>query len=164
MSPGDTQHWGVARGLLAHGRRGSQSPEERKRAELALHPVRTVLSTTSHTRMLGNTMEHVSSAIVFRHPQIFSLGTFFLIDCQIQVLALKRNKHSKKKVFPSGSDGNGSTHNAGDLGSIHGLEKSPGEGNGYPLQYSGLENSMDCIVHGAPKGWPQLSDFRFFMS
>ena len=36
----------------------------------------------------------------------------------------------------------------GDLGSIPGLERSPGEGKGYPLQYSGLENSIDCIVHG----------------
>ena len=36
----------------------------------------------------------------------------------------------------------------GDLGSIPGLGRSPGEGNGYPLQHSGLENSMDCIVHG----------------
>ena len=36
----------------------------------------------------------------------------------------------------------------GDLGSIPGLERFPGEGKGYPLQYSGLENSMDCIVHG----------------
>ena len=39
--------------------------------------------------------------------------------------------------------------------------KSPGEGNGYPLQYSGLENSMDCIVHGVTKSWTQLSDFHF---
>ena len=38
-----------------------------------------------------------------------------------------------------------------DLDAIPGLEKSPGEGKGYPLQYSGLENSMDCIVHGGPK-------------
>ena len=36
----------------------------------------------------------------------------------------------------------------GDLGSIPGLGRSPGEGKGYPLQYSGLENSMDCVVHG----------------
>ena len=43
---------------------------------------------------------------------------------------------------------NESTHNAEDLGSIPGLGRSPGEGTGYPLQYSGLENSMDCIVHG----------------
>ena len=40
----------------------------------------------------------------------------------------------------------------GDLGSIPGLERSPGEGEGYPLQYSGLENSMDYIVHGVAKG------------
>ena len=50
--------------------------------------------------------------------------------------------------FPSGSAGKKSASNAGDLGSIPGLGRSPGEGNGYPLQYSGLENSMDCIVQG----------------
>ena len=53
--------------------------------------------------------------------------------------------------FPSGSAGKESTGNAGDLGSIAGLGRSPGEGNGYPLQYSGLENSVDCIVHGGLK-------------
>ena len=49
----------------------------------------------------------------------------------------------------------------GDLGSIPGLGRFPGKGNGYPLQYSGLENSMDCIVHRVPKSWTQLSDFHF---
>ena len=44
-------------------------------------------------------------------------------------------------------DGKESTCNAGDLSSIPGLGRSPGEGKGYPLQYSGLENSVDCIVH-----------------
>ena len=43
--------------------------------------------------------------------------------------------------------------NVGDPGSIPGLERSPGEGKGYPLQYSGLENSMDCIIHGVAKSW-----------
>ena len=43
--------------------------------------------------------------------------------------------------------------NAGDPGSIPGSGRSPGEGNSYPLQYSGLENSMDCIVHGVTKSW-----------
>ena len=54
--------------------------------------------------------------------------------------------------------------NAGDirdLGSIPGLGRSPGEGKGYPLQYSGLENSIDCIAHGIPKSWTRLSDFHF---
>ena len=45
--------------------------------------------------------------------------------------------------FPCGSAGKVSAHNAGDLGSIPGLGRSPGEEKGYPLQYSGLENSMD---------------------
>ena len=43
--------------------------------------------------------------------------------------------------------------NAGDIGSIPGLGRSPGERNGYPLHYSGLENSMDCIVHAVAKSW-----------
>ena len=50
--------------------------------------------------------------------------------------------------FPCGSAGKESTCNAGDLGLILGLGRSPGEGKGYPLWYSGLENSMGCIVHG----------------
>ena len=50
--------------------------------------------------------------------------------------------------FPCGSAGEESAFNAGDLGSIPGLGRSPGEGKGYPLQYFGLENSMDCIIHG----------------
>ena len=53
--------------------------------------------------------------------------------------------------FPGGSAGKESICNAGDLGLIPGLERSSGKGNSYPLQYFGLENSMDCIVHGAAK-------------
>ena len=55
--------------------------------------------------------------------------------------------------FPGGSGNKGSAFNVGDLGLIPGSGRSPGEGNGYPLQYSGLENSMDCIVHGVAKSW-----------
>ena len=58
---------------------------------------------------------------------------------------------SRNKGFPCGSAGKKSTCNAGDLGLIPGLERGPGEGKGYQLQYSGLENSMDCIVHGVAK-------------
>ena len=50
-----------------------------------------------------------------------------------------------------GSAGKESTCNVGDLSLIPGLGRSRGEGNGYPLQYSGLENSVDCIVHGFTK-------------
>ena len=63
--------------------------------------------------------------------------------------------------LPCGSAGKESACSAGDLGSIPGLGRSPGEGKDYPLQYSGLENSMDCIVHGVSKSWAQLSDFHF---
>ena len=68
-----------------------------------------------------------------------------------------------------GSDGKGSAYNAGDLGSIPGSGRSPGEGNGNPLQYSCLENPMDqgawwATVHGVAKSWIQLSDFTFTFS
>ena len=63
--------------------------------------------------------------------------------------------------FPGGSAGKESTCNAGDLGLIPGLVRCPGERKGYPLQYSGLENPMDCIVHGAAKSQTLLSDFHF---
>ena len=53
--------------------------------------------------------------------------------------------------FPGDSAGKESVCTAGDLGSIPGLGRSPGEGNSYPLQCSGLENSMDSIVHGVTK-------------
>ena len=62
--------------------------------------------------------------------------------------------------FPCSSAGKESACNAGDLNSIPGLGRSPGEGKGYPLQYSGLENSMDCIVHGAAKIQTGLSNFH----
>ena len=63
--------------------------------------------------------------------------------------------------FPDGSAGKESACNVGDLGSVPGLGRSPGEGKGYPFQYSGLENSMDCIVHGVTKSQTQLSNFHF---
>ena len=63
--------------------------------------------------------------------------------------------------FPCGSAGKESACNMGELGSIPGLGRSPGEGKGYPHQYSGLENSMDCIVYGVPKSWTGLSDSHF---
>ena len=58
-----------------------------------------------------------------------------------------------------GSVGEESACDVGDLCSIPGLGRSPGEGKGYPLQYSGLKNSMDCTVHGVAKTWTRLSDF-----
>ena len=63
--------------------------------------------------------------------------------------------------FPFGSVGKESACYVEDLHLIPGLERSPGEGKVYPLQYSGLENSMDYLVHGVTKSWTQLSDFHF---
>ena len=63
--------------------------------------------------------------------------------------------------FPSSSAGKESTCNAGDMGSISGLGRFPGEGKGYPLQYSGLENPTDCTVHWVAKGQTGLSNFHF---
>ena len=68
-------------------------------------------------------------------------------------------------VYIIGSAGKESACNAGDLGLIPGLGRSPGEGKGYPLQYSGLENSMDYIVHGVTEldMTEQLSLFFHFL-
>ena len=60
-----------------------------------------------------------------------------------------------------GSAGKESACNTGDLGSTPRLGRSLGKGTDYPLQYSGLENSMDYTVHGRAKGWTRLSNFHF---
>ena len=61
--------------------------------------------------------------------------------------------------FPGGSAGKESASNVGDLGSIPGSGRSPGKRKGYPLQYSGLENSTDCMVRRVAKSQTRLSDF-----
>ena len=63
--------------------------------------------------------------------------------------------------FPGSSDGKESACNARDSSLIPGLGRSPGEGNGHPLQYSGLENFMDYTVHGVTKSQTRLSDLHF---
>ena len=74
----------------------------------------------------------------------------------------KLDQYTFIRDFPAGSDGKESAYNAGDPGSIPGLGRSPGEGNGYPLQYSCLEKSMDrgvwwATVHGVTRSWTRLS-------
>ena len=63
--------------------------------------------------------------------------------------------------FPGGSAGKESACNVGNLGSVLGLGRFPGEGKGYLRQYSGLENSMNCLVHGVMNSQTQLSDIHF---
>ena len=72
---------------------------------------------------------------------------------------------NKRRGFPGGSDGKESACNAGDPSLIPGSGRSPGEGNGNPLQYSCLENPMDrgawwATVHGVTKSWTQLRDYQ----
>ena len=62
--------------------------------------------------------------------------------------------------LPYGSAGKEFICSVGDLGLIPGLGRSPGEGKSYPLQYSGLENSMNCVVHGVAKSQTRMSDFH----
>ena len=88
---------------------------------------------------------------------------YILLDYVITLLNSLKNCQS---VFQSvcGSADKESACNVGDLGSIPRLGRSPGEGNGYPLQYSGLENSMDCIVHRVTKGRTLLINCHFHFS
>ena len=67
----------------------------------------------------------------------------------------------KQSAFPGGSAGKESSCIRGDLGSIPGLGRSPGERKGYPLQYSGRGNSRNCTTHGVAKSRTRLSHFHF---
>ena len=80
----------------------------------------------------------------------FSRGSYPLRN-RIHIIILQADFYHKN--FPGGSAGKEFSYKAGELGSIPGLGRSPGEGKGYPLQYSGLENCMDCIVHGVTQSW-----------
>ena len=77
------------------------------------------------------------------------------------VRSMNQGKLDLLKGFPGGSEGKESAYNAGDLSSIPGLGRYPGEGKGRPLQYCGLENPMACIVHGVKNSWTSLNDFHF---
>ena len=87
-----------------------------------------------------------------RQPAGWKVGT---------VTPMKALSWAVTHYFPCGSAGKESACDAGDLGSIPGLRRSPGKGKGYPLQYSGLENSVDCIVCGVAKSRTRLSDSLF---
>ena len=80
---------------------------------------------------------------------------------QEDLLEKREATHSSILGFPCGSAGKESACSAGDLGLISGLGRFPGEGKGYPLQHSGLENSMDYVVHGVSESWTRLIDFHF---
>ena len=93
----------------------------------------------------------------------FRMDWLDLLAVQGTLKSLLQHHSSKASILQRscGSTGKESAHDAGDLGLIPRLGRSPGEGKGYPLQYSGLENSMDCIVHGVTKSQTQLRDCHF---
>ena len=103
------------------------------------------LSTAFFRQEYWGGLPFLSPPLFTRSPKYFKVS---YIECVSQLALVVMG-------FPHGSAGKESTCNAKDPVSI------PGEGKGYPLQYSGPENSMDCIVHGVAKSWTQLSDFHF---
>ena len=95
--------------------------------------------------------------------KIMVLVTALTTQTNLQMWTQKTFQESSYDLYLSflcGSVGKESTCNEGDLGFIPGLERFPREGKGYPLQYSGLENSMDCIDHGVAKSQTRLSDLE----
>ena len=86
------------------------------------------------------------------------------MDCIDHGVAKSQTRVNDFQGFPDSSVGKESTCNTGDPSSIPGLGRSAGEGISYLLQYSGLENFMDCIVHGVARSWTQLSNSHFFSS
>ena len=97
-------------------------------------------------------------------------GKMKLSTGKLELLWDRNHNISSKRVLyflyfhhlsPDSSVDKESTCNAGGHGSIPGLERSPGEGKGYSLQYTGLQISMGCIVHGVAKSWTQVNDFHF---
>ena len=100
-------------------------------------------------------LQHFTSSTGTREHGPVGLGPSIQVGPDVAFLALP-----SVVSFPGSSTGKESSCNVGDLGSIPGLGRSPGEGKGCPLQYSGLENSMDCIVRGVAKSRTRLSDFH----
>ena len=97
-------------------------------------------------------------AVLFCRSLIICLGKF------LSKSLFGFNMSYGSSYFPGGWEGKASACNAGDPGLIPGLGRSPGEGNGNPLQYSSLENPMDrgawyAIVHGVANSWTRLNNF-----
>ena len=111
---------------------------------------------TFHFHALEKEMATHSSVLAWRIPGTGAWWAAIYGVTQSRT-QLKRTSSSSS----SGSAGKESACNAGDLGLIPGLGRSPGEGKGYPFQYSGLENSMDCVVHGVGHDW---ATFTFFFT
>ena len=133
-----------------------------------------------HLQLIGNVKSTPTSLLHSKQKHLISKkgkGDRAILCC-VWLILLVHSNHQKKKLdgysvmlvtkfwsntytLIRGSAGKESACNTGDLGSIPRLGRSLGKGTGYPLQYSGLENSMDYTVHGRAKGWTRLSNFHF---
>ena len=117
----------------------------------------TLPGSSVHGILQARTLEWVAMpSIRGSSPMGSNLCLLHLLQWQVDSLL-----YTLKRCFPGRSDGKESACNAGNLGSIPGSKRSPGEGNGYPLQYSCLENPMDrgawrAIVCGVTKNQTQL--------
>ena len=111
-----------------------------------------------HCTILASAGKHIICALLNRKLSLLNNFRFVAIHW-------RRDRLSTPIFlgFPGGLAGKESACNAGDLGLIPGLGRSPGERKGYPLQYSGLENSVDYMVHGVAKSWTQRSDFHCYL-
>ena len=101
---------------------------------------------------------------IYKHKyEIEKIKILIVREClqSFKVYANKIQKWERQYTLLNSSVGKESACNAGNPGSIPGLGRSPGDGKGYSLHYSGLENSVDCIVHGVTKSWTWLSYFHF---
>ena len=95
---------------------------------------------------------------LYRNTFFFLFKIYFLRSVTEQIRNTKTFWASQVLLVVKNPPANAG--DVGDVGSIPGSGRSPGEEKGYPLQYSGLENSMDCIIHGVTKSQTQLNDFH----
>ena len=94
-----------------------------------------------------------------------SLNIYWFLVHVLLKPSLENFEHSfASMIFPSGSAGKESSCSGGDLGSVSGLGRSPGEGKGYPLQYSGLESSIFCEFSGVADSQTGLNDFHYLLT
>ena len=119
------------------------------KSEVAILTSNETLKKKSNTRNKEKFYDNIGIKSSRRHNSLKCM-CLLTVKCQAWV----------NSGFPCGSTGKESACNGGDLRLSPELGRSPGEGKDYPLQYSGLEKSVDCIVHGVTKSWEQLSDLH----
>ena len=109
-------------------------------------------------------LSHQGSPFLLAVLLVFTHVVWYSVISHIYINNCISNAAFSHLGFPCGSTDKESACYVGDLCSIPGLRRSPGQGKGYPLQYPGLENTVDCIVHVVTKRQTWPSDFLFTFS